>query len=72
MVLNHHLHFTQIPSLEKVDHDTKFFEGFHITTQFDYDFKSISRHDVCEVAWRDYAKSRFHLAQHTPTLPTLT
>ena len=45
-VPGHHLHFTQVPRLEKIDPTTGLSEGFHITIRFDHGFKSISRHEA--------------------------
>ena len=45
-VLGNHLHFTQIPRLERVDPTTGLSEGFHVTIRFDFSFKSMSRQDV--------------------------
>ena len=45
-VPGNHLHFTQIPSLEKIDSSTGLSEGFHITIRYDFGFKSISRQEA--------------------------
>ena len=45
-VPGNHLHFTQLPRLEKVDHTTGLSEGFQITIRFDHGYKGIARHDA--------------------------
>ena len=45
-VPGNHLHFTQIPRLERVDSTTGLSDGFHITIRFDFGFKTLSRQDV--------------------------
>ena len=45
-VPGNHLHFTQIPSQEKIDPSTGLSEGFHITIRYDFGFKSISRQEA--------------------------
>jgi hypothetical protein len=45
-VSGNHLHFTQIPRLEKIDSNTGLSEGFHVTVRYDSGFKSISRQEA--------------------------
>ena len=45
-VPGHHLHFTQLPSLEKVDPTTGLSEGFHVTVRYDFGYKGMSRQDA--------------------------
>jgi hypothetical protein len=45
-VPGNHLHFIQLPRLEKVDPTTGLSEGFQVTILFDHGFKSISRRDA--------------------------
>jgi hypothetical protein len=45
-VPGNHLHFTQLPRLEKVDPTTGLSEGFQVTIRFDHGFKGIARHDA--------------------------
>ena len=45
-VPGNHLHFTQLPKLEKADPTTGLSEGFQVTIRFDYGFKGISRQDA--------------------------
>jgi hypothetical protein len=45
-VPGNHLHFTQIPRLEKTDPATGLSEGFHITVRYDSGFKSMSRQEA--------------------------
>ena len=45
-VPGNHLHFTQLPRLEKVDSTTGLSEGFHVTIRFDFGYKGMSRQDA--------------------------
>ena len=45
-VPGNHLHFTQLPRLEKVAPTTGLSEGFQVTIRFDYGFKGITRQDA--------------------------
>ena len=45
-VPGNHLHFTQLPRLEKVDPSTGLSAGFHITIRYDFGFKNMSRQDA--------------------------
>jgi hypothetical protein len=45
-VPGNHLHFTQIPRLEKTDPATGLSEGFHVTVRYDSGFKNMSRQET--------------------------
>jgi hypothetical protein len=45
-VPGNHLHFTQLPRLEKVDPTMGLSKGFQVTIRFDYGFKGIARQDA--------------------------
>jgi len=45
-VPDNHLHFTQIPRLEKVDPTTGLSEGFHVTIRYDFGFKSMNKQEA--------------------------
>ena len=45
-VPGNHLHFTQLPILEKTDPTIGLSEGFHVTIKYDIGFKSMSRQDA--------------------------
>ena len=45
-VPGNHLHFTQIPKLEKIDPTTGLSEGFQITIRYDFGFKGMSKQDT--------------------------
>ena len=45
-VPGNHLHFTQLPSQEKIDHTTGLSEAFYITIRYDFRFKSMSKQEA--------------------------
>ena len=45
-VPGNHLHFTQIPRLEKIDSTTGLSEGFQVTIRYDFGFKGITKQDA--------------------------
>ena len=45
-VLGQHLHFTQIPMYEKTSQEMGLTEGFHVTIQFDGEYKQLNRKEV--------------------------
>ena len=45
-VPGNHLHFTQLPKLEKVAPTTGLSEGFQVTIRFDYGYNNITRQDA--------------------------